>query len=212
MRDPHEEEGGKCAIRAGVTVFVNSPRKSTAKSGMNKEVTQCNASQTDRIAVIPLRVLSRLPRNPSAWNHSAPLAKEERTRRRRREYKKEGNSAGKKTERKEQVLVLKRAAMRGGGVEPEPTGWFFPPSLYRDPRTLYIRSRLGIEWYLHVTDHRCRDPSRVIRMWGPQLLFRSQPMLKLQKSSEFIVCTRTGVPWISFFRARCFLFFVHNVQ
>jgi len=63
--------------------FVNSLRKSTAKSGMNEEVTQCNAAL--QTCGIPLRVRSQRRislRNPSNWNHSLPLAKEERTRRR----------------------------------------------------------------------------------------------------------------------------------
>lgn len=41
-------------------VFVNSLRKSAAKSGMNEEMTQCNVLQTaDRIVAIPLRILSQ---------------------------------------------------------------------------------------------------------------------------------------------------------
>lgn len=89
---------------------------------------------------------TRLPRNPSDWNHSAPFAKEER-RTRRREYKKEGNSAGKKTERKEQVLILKRAAMRGGSRTR--TDWVVLSPLivsrsthtHTHTHTLYIRAR-----------------------------------------------------------------------
>lgn len=109
---------------------------------------------------------------------------------RRREYKKGGDSKGGKEDRKEGAGPRSKASGDAWQRQNQNRmGGSSPPSLYRDPHVLYIRDNagLGIEWYLHVTD-RCRDPSRVIRMWGLRLLFRSQPTLKLlPKSSKFIV-------------------------
>lgn len=60
-----KEKGGKRTVWTGVTVFVNSLRKSTAKSGMNEEVTQCKrVADANRIAAIPLRVLSQRRASP----------------------------------------------------------------------------------------------------------------------------------------------------
>lgn len=87
----------------GVTVFVNSLRKSAAKSGLNEEVTQCNVLQTaGRIAAIPLRVLSQRRVSPEIRPTGTIHHRSRRKKRTwRREYKKGGDSKGEEEDRKE---------------------------------------------------------------------------------------------------------------
>jgi len=72
--DSNEGKGGKRTVWTGVTVFVNSLRKSTAKSGMNEEVTQCKrVADANRIAAIPLRVLSQRRASPPKFVRLEPF-------------------------------------------------------------------------------------------------------------------------------------------
>lgn len=131
--ETREEKEGKHEVWAGkkgVTVFVNSPRKSTAKSGLNEEVTQCSALQTRRAESPPsLCVRVSVSRVSPEIRPIGTIHHRSRRKKRRGEgnIKKRGTTKGRrreqrKIERKEQVLVLKRAAMRGGAVRSEPTG------------------------------------------------------------------------------------------
>lgn len=95
---------GKGGEGGGVMVFVNSLRKSAAKSGMNEEVTQCNVLQTaGRIAASPLRVLSQRRISPEIRPTGTihHRSREGKKRTRRREYKKGGDSKGGEEDRKE---------------------------------------------------------------------------------------------------------------
>lgn len=91
--------GGK-----GVTVFVNSLRKSAAKSGMNEEVTQCNVLQTaGRIAAISLRILSQRRVSPEIRPTGTIHHRSRRKKNGRGggNIKKEGDSKGGEEDRKE---------------------------------------------------------------------------------------------------------------
>jgi len=165
---------------------------------MNEEVTQCNVLQTES-PPSPFEFCC-CNASPPKFTRLEPFTtvREGKKGHEGGNIKKRGQQGEKKTERKEQVLVIKRAAMRSSSRVR--TDWVvLSPSLCRNPHVLCIRDNVGlsIKWYLHVTDRRCRNPSRVIQMQGPQLLFWSWPMLKLlSKSSKFIV--HVQVSWIFF--------------